>query len=460
MEHDDIIPRKLAAVGRVRFIPPTIERPSDSDLLALARSHALDDFPEDEQPWFCPVTISSDQTDSHYTFMDTDTTLPNFSAEAGDERGVGVLDSHNNSRQPFGRSVIGELTESEGVNVVASWFYTVPGVRTSSGMMTDDYIKNIKYGLSKEISVGFNFRDDGWVECSICKKNMMSWDCEHWPGQRYEHPVDLNDPEGEKMESLALGRIINGHLSEYSFVYKGSNRESQTLRLPEAKARMFTAGGMIGEKQAFALERAYDIDLHPWIQPRVFTSTGRDIPLVTIKKETTPVAHADMTVTVEWNDELREVFSNVLPDGVPDDPQEAFRALADRLNSADTVVKGLHEDLTEARAEVERLKPLAADGESYRADLVNQAINAGIRAMDPTDDSPFPEEDVRGMLENASVKSIIAYRDSQLSIGNRMIPEGRLSRDELDSYRQEPAGDDKAPVEAYASGRNQPRRRR
>jgi hypothetical protein len=443
MPTEELIPSKLAAVGMVqaRSVNPAFTAYADTDLLALANSHALRDIgPDDEQPWFCPVTISSDQIDSHYTYMDTDTTLANFVAEAGDDRGVSVLDSHNSGRQPFGRSLTGELAEDAGVNLVASYFFT-------------------ERGISKEISVGFNFREDGYVECSICKLNMMSWDCEHWPGRKYTHPVDLNDPEGPKMESVALGRILNGHLSEYSFVYKGSNRESQTLRLPEAKARMFTAAGMIGEKQAFELERAYAIDLHPWIQPRVFTSTGRATPAT---KETTPVATStnpatgvDMTVTVEWNEELKAAFANVLPDGVPDDPQEAFTALASRLDAADTVVKGLHDDLNEARAEVTRLTPLAEDGRAYRIDLVDQAVKAGIRAMNPSDETPFPEEDVRAMLEAAPIKSIIAYRNSQESIGNRIVTEGRTSRDTIDPYATSTGkeGDD-LPVSAYASGRH------
>lgn len=470
---DDFIPNKLAAVGMVRAISPEITRPSDDELLALANHHALREIGDDEdRPWFCPVTISSDQVDSHFTYMDVDTTLTNFVDEAGGDRGVSVLDSHDNKRQAFGRSITGELTEDSGINLVASWFYTVPGIMTSSGMRTDDYIKSIERGISKEISVGFNFREDGKVECSICGLNMMSWDCPHFPGRKYMHPVDPDDAEGAQMESVAVGRILNGHLAEYSFVYKGSNRESQTLRLPEAKARMFTAGGMIGEKEAFALERAYDIDLHPWIQGRVYPSAVPGAPgansLLSIEptKERSTVATTPKNVSakLEWSPGLREAFTPLFTDGegVPEDPAQAIRLLADTIADYNDLQTERDEAVSKAQAgelivrelndKVEELTPLAADGEAYRKDLIEEAIKEGIRAMDPDDENPFPEDDIREMLNTSTIKAIKAYRDTNRRNAERNYPEGRQSRETLDSKNTNGAKDGE-PVEAYQSGR-------
>lgn len=425
-------PNKLATTGRVsqRDVSGlTIERPSN--LLELAKAHAITAGAfEDVEPFFVPVTISSDQPDSHFTYMDAETTLQNFALEAG--VGVAVLDSHDSRRQPFGRSITGENLEHEGKQVVSSWYYIVPGINTSSGMTTDDYIRLISTGVAKDISIGAYRTEDSWVECNICKQNMLSWDCEHWPGFRYTHPVDLNDPEGEQQESLALGRMIDWHLAEYSQVYKGSNHDSETLHLPEAKARMFGTAGELTKDRAFLLERAYDIDLG------ASRMAARKVIDLGIRKEEPVVqTSTEIAVTLEWSDELRSAFAPLFEDGVPDSPVEAFENISERIRTLATEQVELLEQTNrliserdEAVSEVDRLKPLAADGEAYRKFLIDDAIQYGIRAMGAKGEEAFPKDAIRTMLEGSTITSIEAYRDLQIGMSEQMAPPaGRTVRE-------------------------------
>lgn len=456
-------PAKLATVAQIRVNPEVVQ---PVNLLEMAQAHTTrEGVLTPDNTWFQAVTISSDQQDSHFTYMDPDSTLPNMVRDA--TKGVSVLDSHVNSRQPFGRSLTGEIVAYEGMSLVASWFYTKRGVMTSTGLRTDDYIELIESGISKELSVGVSRNPNSWVECNICKLNMLSWDCEHWPGQSYVHPVDLNDPEGAQQESVAVGRMIDWDLVEYSFVYKGSNQESNTLRLPEAKARMYASAGAIDQKMVANLERAYDIELGAYTLPTSYALGALPVRGEVTRKEPEKMANATVKIDTTLTPELRETFAPLYGgdvEAVPADLAglaERFTEILERSETLETRAEVLVTERDEARAEVHALKPLAADGKTYRSDLIEEAIAEGIRALPADDSKPFPKDLVRSMLERSTIDEIKTYRDHNASIADLHAPGGRRSVNpgEGDPYQLEEGTEPETPVEAHVTGRRPGRRR-
>ena len=100
----------------------------------------------------------------------------------------------------------------------------------------------------------------------------------------------------------------------------------------------------------------------------------------------------------------------------------------------DAAVRWLNEQLAavtrernEAKAEIDRLQPLADQGKQYREELVNQAVAEGVRAMGG---EAFPEETYRAMLSGAPLEHIRQVRDTFAGQAAVRFPGGRQTRDE------------------------------
>lgn len=77
-------------------------------------------------------------------------------------------------------------------------------------------------------------------------------------------------------------------------------------------------------------------------------------------------------------------------------------------------------------AEVSRLRPLADDGRAYRADLIDDALAEGVRAMGPE----FAQEAYRGLLSSSTIEVIKRMRDDWRAIGDKTFPGGRQTINE------------------------------
>lgn len=75
--------------------------------------------------------------------------------------------------------------------------------------------------------------------------------------------------------------------------------------------------------------------------------------------------------------------------------------------------------------ELTRLAPLADDGRAYRADLIEEAIGEGVRAMGPE----FAQEAYRGLLSASSIEVIKRMRDDWRAIAAKTLAGGRSTVD-------------------------------
>jgi hypothetical protein len=214
--------------------------PSDDD---LARINALARSPLDASAVYVfPAEISNQSVDAYYTRM-TAKSLTQFAQDAS--RGVAVCDSHQHYQLPIGRSFYGVVATNPagmsgataadgasaaggGVMATQSLAYMLRGMRTPSGMLTDDIIRGIEGGVNADVSIGF-IPDAYW--CSICHMDMLNnWDCMHWPGNTYE----IKDPDTGIVSDVLCIADVDARLAEYSLVYDGATPNAMVLKAEAA----------------------------------------------------------------------------------------------------------------------------------------------------------------------------------------------------------------------------------
>jgi len=333
----------------------------------------------DADPFVWRAEISSDRLDAYFTRMN-ERTLRNFAADAG--AGVTFLDSHNARQLGYGQSITGTFEIDGEISRVLSDFYTVPGIRFGSGLSyasTDDFIRAVRSRLARDVSVGFYGGD---MICDICGNSFYDWrDCPHWPGVEY--------PVGEQGEQtvLATFEIDDAHLAEVSAVYDGATPEAMIV-----KARQQAGAGELEPRVARVLEVNYRIKPEPrqlW-------------PGVEIK-ERKPMTEPTIDERVEQ----------------------------------------LEGQLAEANAEIERLRPLAQQGERYRADLIEEVLTEGVRA----NGEQFPVDTYREILAGTSLDNILAMREQYAEQARKRLGGGRQTVD-----------DDEGEQAAEAAAQPQPQR--
>lgn len=328
-----------------------------------ARAIIAEDLLESE-PFVWRAEISSDRLDAYYTHM-SERTLRNFAADAA--AGVTFLDSHDHRQLGYGQSLTGVFEAGAGISRVLADFYTVPGIKFGSGLSyasTDDFIRAVQSRLTRDVSVGFY---DGDMICDICGKSFYDWrECPHWPGVEY--------PVGEQGEQTvtATFEIDDAHLAEVSAVYDGATPEAMIV-----KARQQAEAGELEPRVARILEVKYRIKpdpRHVW-------------PGVEIKERSIPMTMTEPT-------------------------------LEERLEQAE-------HQLAEAAAEIERLRPLAQQGERYRAELIEEVLAEGVRA----NGDGFPIDAYREILAGTSLENILAMREQYAAQARKRFPGGRQTVD-------------------------------
>lgn len=368
-------------------------RTSNATLMDLAkqRGPAVDPTVfEDHPPFMASVEASSNRVDSYFTRMQP-SSLKNYAQDYAD--GVSVLASHE-ERSVFGRSLTGAYAGPQGNGVARATadFYTIPGLRLG-GADSDQMILGIRSGILQDVSNGFYGGD---VLCSICNRDIWSWDCPHMPGVRYG-----SDGKRDSSGDVAIGNVEGAHSAEFSLVYDGSTPGAGLL-----KAQQLSATGRMREMERSWVEMRYRVHLP--IQHRQFGGierrqqpgeTQEDQSMADDQTRGTgkPDAPHDATIT-----QIRAAVKDVLPadHAGHTDPLEAVRWLV---------------------AERARLSPLADDGRAYRTDLITGAMEEGVRAFG----ADFQQETYKDVLERSSLVVIKRMREDWASVAAKTFPGGR-----------------------------------
>lgn len=377
----------------------------------------------EEEPFVFEAEASNNSLDSYYTHM-TAATLRNYARDG--RKGVQFLDSHENYNLGYGRSFAGRFEEDterkpvwelvdrlgdapSGLEFAVAPpdtlqravldIFTVPGIRFGGSLTygsTDDFIRAVRSGLVRSVSVGFL---GGRYTCDICGGNYYDVrECRHFAGLVYEA-----GEQGDR-SVLATFAIDGAGLRELSAVYSGATPEAMIT-----KAERLIQAGELPEEKAAVIEQRYRVEL-----PRRIVSAGVDV---------TPdgVIGGDR-VTDDILEAMREMLAEAGLTAEIEEPSDAAEAVR--------VLVGQAEELT---AENERLTPLAEDGRQYRADLVSAALAEGVRAYG----SKFDAAPYRALLEEAPIATIKRFTADWKAIGDKRFPGGPHVNDE----KPERAGD-------------------
>ena len=414
-----------------------------------------------EDAFFFEAEISSTTLDAYFTHM-ADSTLRNFARDAAE--GVSLLDSHDGFKLGVGYSSGGRYEEEGENGRVVVTFYIVPGLRFGgkhSFASSDDYIRAIRSGVVRDVSVGFY--GGRWI-CDQCKQPYYGQGstCNHVAGWEYDIERD-----GRPAREVATVAIHDARLSEVSLVYDGATPGAMIL-----KAEQEAEAGRMSSADIRQFEQQYRVRL-----PRPSSAGASAIPARLARGVTTKANAANYTLSADAEaNGVREMDEEEVVVTVPTvpeaDPQadeapavdaearamvESVRAAA--LESAapqgialDAAVRWLNDQLAqvsrqrdEAQAEVTRLQPLADQGRAYREELVNQAIAEGVRALGEA----FPEETYRAMLANAPLEHVRQVRDTFTAQAAVRFPGGRQTRD-LEGDEKTPKRD-AVPAAAYGA---------
>lgn len=352
----------------------------------------------DIQPFFWPAQISNNSLDFYFGRMG-ESTLRNFSQDA--INGVSFLDSHNSRNLGYGQSLSGTFEQSGEVMRTVAHFYTIPGIKFSGGQSyasTDDFILAVRSRLARDVSVGFY---GGKSTCDICGEDVWAIDwsrweymCPHMPGVEY--------PIGDQGREVVLATftVEDGRLAEVSAVYDGATPGA----VIEKAQRLIEAGEMPPE-MARRVEVQYRIKLPE--QQRNWT--GIDLKRGKAMSEQ------------PTNDLLTQIRAILTEAKAPQGGSEV-----DGVRWLAGEVAHLFSEVTRLTAESARLTPLAADGQAYRADLIEETLKEGVRAMGLN----FPQEAQKEMLEGASLARIKEVKEKFAEQARATIPTGRQTTSE------------------------------
>ncbi|BFI99911.1 MAG: hypothetical protein PME_23470 [Priestia megaterium] len=327
-------------MGAALHLPVRLQvaQEQEIDLDAINR-HTLEPVTADDIFTFSGV-CSNDRLDSYFTRMDPVTTLRNYAADLNN--GVSLLGNHNIYTAPFGRSYGGQLIQddTDNANAVCGDWYILKGVKIN-GESTDDTIRAIKAGITRDMSVGFS---DESYRCGSCGRDLWDWECPHIPGLEDEN------------SRMSFAWIENARLREVSTVYKGATPGAYI-----DKARAYVQQGELEENKIAKLEQRFQTRFGRKDGAAFFMPKREDNKSMNLIEQ--------IRTALQKNEiEKSRVYEILQGEG------EKFRqpddmAIRNELGEQATV-EG-----------VKQLKVEAEQGRQYAADLIDQAVAARTRAQ-------------------------------------------------------------------------------
>jgi hypothetical protein len=376
-------PAQVRAVGDAARIATLTE--------LLRNGRALDaSVLAEHPPFFWRALISNTRVDSHFTHMLL-SSLRNYAREAAE--GVAFLPGHDRYHLPIGGSLTGELSEEGSEANLRADFFTLTGLEIGS-INTSSLVAGIRGGLTRDVSVGIH--GGKWL-CDICGQNYFDYRrCSHFAGFTYEEEKD-----GVIRQILCTVGVDDAHLSEVSGVFDGS-----------------TPGAMIEKVYEAALSGALSVDdvRHAEVVYRLDkATTERMLALPALQKR-----HAGVDTEQSGQKPREEERMNA----------EQFGQLTSTLIRAGVLTEEQRETATEAEAlaaadklakRVAELEPRAADGDTYRNDLVADALAEGVRANGQDFDGGTYEATLRA----SPLKVVKRMRDDWKRAGDARFVGGR-----------------------------------
>lgn len=369
---------------------------TEEDLKKINR-HTREDLSADEVFVFEGV-VSDDSLDSFKTRMDPETTLANYADDL--TRGVSLMSGHDTDKEPYGRSFDSVIQERNGLTEVIGKFYMLRD-STANGTSTNDLIRNINGGITKDMSVGFMAGIDDYI-CSVDGKSLA--ESKYFPGDRTE--------DGKE----AFYWIKNGHLREVSTVYKGSNGNAFIQ-----KAREFASKHKLGQSRIAMLQQGLgtrfdELDKSIFgINVRDDEEGGKAKMDITIDDVREAVENGDITV-----EELKDLVAELEEEETDGEGGSDDGASDDEDKKAGKAVKRVFGRSMSEKA-LRKVKAEAEDGRSYKKEIVSRAV----KARTAVQGKGFNKAHYKKMLQRSDAESVREEAESYEKMKKELFQSGR-----------------------------------
>jgi len=283
--------------------------------------------------------------------------------------------------------------------------YIVRG-KEKDGISTDAIIADVEDGTLSDVSVGFGDTDI----CSICGNDI--WDgrkCEHWPGREYDGQLCyiIAKPPGYLME---LSGVFDGaYPSAEILSATGGSGDSGELQLVQSFTKFDNPIAQTFRIYSASKGRLLTFVKHAQAEKKLFALGGQ-----LLSKESDTKVGKDKVYTQEEVDALvKEAVEKAVAEALANVPQAEFMT---------------QEQATEVLGKeynAEGVLKLAKEGIAYRKELIEDAIEWGIRAQG----NDFPVDAWKQMLSESgrTIEAIKDFGDGFKKQAVAAIPAGRQS---------------------------------
>lgn len=364
---------------------------------------------------------------------------------------------------PYGRIFEGELSKEglvEGETISFNGTaYFVRG-QEKDGISTDAIISDIETGVLFDTSIGWGADN---FECSICGNDIRDWrKCEHIPGKKYI----IDEDTGEVKLCWAMAKPP-GYLMEDSGVFDGAypgagtslamlaadggfeNEQGTFVVVDDFKQMPMTTilgtyssrGGILTFVKKAEYKKVYAMSSAD-NQPLKGGDTKMDKKVLEMLEALGVAYKEGETTTQEVLDKLAEAWAAI----PPAEPQEGE---IEHYMTQEQVAEKLGKEYT-----AEEVLGLAKDGidfanqkaeyDIYRQETINNALEAGVRAMG----NDFPKETWEATFATMGKKQIEDIAKTWQKQAEADIPAGR--RTDPKAGQETEAS---LPDEAYTAGR-------
>ena len=360
----------------------------------------------------------------------------------GDVRkGVALLLVHNDKKLPVGRSfdarLVTEYSEKENRTITSLYgdFYIPYNINFEGGVTSNDIIEGIETGINFATSIGFSAEQ--WT-CSICGNDIRDYEkCPHVPGKEYI----VND---EKIKCYVIvGENGIGRLTEDSIVFAGACKQAGIVSNYSENVNDFSNMSKLSTINDFksipvgsTLWQYYSQkesviylkkDVLSTEVNNLYKRSENNIMLDKIKEITSSYGFS-----FKNEEDFEQNFSNFIDSKLNEQKikletefNEQKAKLENELNEKNAIIEKLEKENGE-------LSEKAELAERYRKDLIEQALQAGIRCQG----NAFPKDTFEKFLISLSVdeiKNIIKDFENQF---NETFSPKRITQSSCDSNKK------------------------
>ncbi|MYF53658.1 MAG: hypothetical protein F4039_08990 [Gammaproteobacteria bacterium] len=283
--------------------------------------------------------ISNDKVDSHYTYMDPETTLPNFARNASE--GVPIQPNHDYRVMQLGLSTKGTF-DAETNEVLAEGYIQ----EDLTDVNSNDIISRLDTRTAKWVSVGFR----GDEVCSF-DGSPMHWfwgDCEHGHviGDKIMIDKDgkeTSDPDKMVRTETIYSKVVDGELLEFSPVWRGSTPGAELI----GEVRSLFRDGKIDKPLERNLSRKFGMDVRSLL-------IGKDKPNRSISK---PIKRrhrmsVENMVPQEDYDEVSQALDAALAENLELKKNPTREEFDSKIDEMTAQIADSEKELTEVRSKL------------------------------------------------------------------------------------------------------------